>query len=112
MILIFRYYLPLKHENVIKIGKVNQQVETVRPYQLPHRAALESNPRVMLLLSHGTVFLICSAELYCNPVIIITVSLPNAGNIYYVLHRKKKVREFPVPCRALPNSPWAGIMTS
>jgi hypothetical protein len=31
------------------------------------------------------------------------------------LHRKKKVREFPVPSRdvmSLPNSPWAGIMTS
>jgi hypothetical protein len=36
-----------------------------------------------MLLSDGTAFIICSVELYCNPVII-TVSLPIAGNIYYV----------------------------
>jgi hypothetical protein len=31
----------------------------------------------------------------------------------FTLHRKKKVREFPVPSRDVTtNSPWAGIMTS
>ncbi len=36
--------------------------------------------------------------------------------VLYIVHRKKKVREFPVPSRdpgmSLPNSPWAGKMTS
>ena len=44
----------------------------------------------------------------------ITVVLAHGGIEGWVLHRKKKVREFPVPSRdvTIPNSPWAGIMTS
>ena len=33
---------------------------------------------------HGSVFLICSVELYCNPVIL-TVWLPIAGNTVYIM---------------------------
>jgi hypothetical protein len=37
-----------------------------------------------MLLSYGTVFLICSVELYLNPVKI-TVSRPIAGNTVYIM---------------------------
>ncbi len=51
------------------------------PCQQPHRPAPENNPPAGF--QHGSVFLICSLELYWNPVIL-TVSLPIAGNLYYV----------------------------